>query len=1045
MDLVFCLLLVCFACNSRSLAYQQTDAPTSTDKIDFFERKVRPILIERCYECHSSSAKRIEGNLRLDHISLIEQGGDSGASIDRENVDQSLFLQAIRYDGYEMPPSGKLPQNEIDVLTDWVRQGAYWPEEVIPVGEKQLKEFDLQARKDSHWVWQSISSPTIPTQVNLPSGANPIDAFIGDKLSQLGLQPAPIASRNVLISRLHWDLLGLPPSIDTIERWTADPNPDWYSQYLDELLADPQFGVRFARHWLDLVRYAQSRGHEFDEDTPGAEHYRDYVLRAWNSDLPYDQFLAEHVAGDLLEEPRRHPTLNWNESILGTGFWHLGEWVHSPVDVRKDEADRFDNMVDVFSKSFLGLTVSCARCHDHKFDAISTEDYYALFGVLRSSHYRMVRFDSDQQEASIAQQQQMLRDTNQSLFREQLALAWKQARLQDTDSTISVTVPDRLPENDPRTKFDSRSMSMNDFRTNGQTFGRARTEIGDIGLLLNGQSPTGYSFRVSSSPSVAADPFWSHQKSKVQTTNASNRNNQVHIAHKTFLTPTFTLETDYLSFLVRGSFRAFAAVDSHRLVNGPLHGETIFESKSNNPKEFRWVTSHNLGRYKGKRFHLEFSPLDDQNFELFQVIGGTPPAETAPRAFNVTVSELQQFATDPDYAIKTSVNPFALGLAAETWLEKNVLSVDNVIGTDLRKIASKWHEQLIELRKQVPIESMVAMAMHDGSGQNDFLLIRGNADRPGNEVPRRFLEALGGKQDPLDDQTGSGRLKLVEQMLHEDNPLVARVVVNRLWQHLLGRGIVATPDDFGVQGRAPTHPELLDYLSVELRNHQWSPKSLIKLICESHVYKQSVAPGPFPTADANNDYLSFSNVKKLEGESVRDGLLYVAGQLDMRIDGGTSRVYLTDFMTGRGRPGANGSMNGDGRRSLFLEVRRNFLNPMLTAFDMPTPFSSMGKRNASNVPGQALTMINDPLLHWVARKWAERELGESRSDEERLHRMLMAVTGRRPTSDQLQMSMEYLTEERKLSGSSDPKEREIEIWSNLAHAVLNSKTMLFRF
>jgi hypothetical protein len=1024
---------------------QQADAPTSNAELDFFERKVRPILIERCYECHSSTAKRIEGNLRLDHISLLEQGGDSGASIDQDNLDQSLFLQAIRYDGYEMPPSGKLPQNEIDVLTEWVRQGAYWPEEAIPVGDKTLEVFDLQGRKSSHWVWQSISSPTIPTPANLPSDANPIDAFVSDKLNRLGLQPAPVASRSVLISRLHWDLLGLPPSIDTIERWTSDTNPDWYSQYLDELLADPQFGVRFARHWLDLVRYAQSRGHEFDEDTPGAEHYRDYVLRAWNSDLPYDQFLAEHVAGDLFEKPRRHPTLDWNESILGTGFWHLGEWVHSPVDVRKDEADRFDNMVDVFSKSFLGLTVSCARCHDHKFDAISTEDYYALFGVLRSSHYRMVRFETDQQEASIAETLHKLSDTNQSLFREELAQAWKQASQQAIDANISVTVPDRLPENDPRTKFDSRSLAKDDFRTNGQTFGNTQTHTGDIRLLLNSQSPAGYSFRVSSTPSIAADPFWSHQKSKVQATNASNRNNQVHIAHKTFLTPTFTLETDYVSFLVRGSFRAFAAIDSHRLVNGPLHGETIFESKTNNPKEFRWVTSHNLGRYKGKRFHLEFSPLDDQNFELFQVIGGAPPAEVAPREVNVTVADLQQFATDPDYAVKASVNPFALGLAAEIWLEKNVLAVDNVIGTDLRKISLAWYEQVTELRKQVPIESMVAMAMHDGSGQNDFLLIRGNADRPGEEVPRRFLEALGGKQDPLVDQTGSGRLKLVEQMLHEDNPLVARVFVNRLWQHLLGRGIVATPDDFGVQGRAPTHPELLDYLSVQLRKNQWSAKSLIKLICESHVYKQSVATGVFPTEDANNDYLSFANVKKLEGESVRDGLLYVAGQLDMKIDGGTSRVYLTDFMTGRGRPGANGSMNGDGRRSLFLEVRRNFLNPMLTAFDMPTPFSSMGKRNASNVPGQALTMINDPLLHWVARKWAERELGESRSDEERVGRMLLAVMGRQPGSEQIKMSMEYLAEERMLSGSSDPKEREIEIWSSLAHAVLNSKNMLFRF
>lgn len=1044
----------CLLCTNSVHASEQVSAPRSGDDSDFFERKVRPILIERCYECHSASATRIEGNLRLDHISLLEQGGDSGSSLDRDNLDQSLLLQAVRYEGYEMPPSGKLPQNEIDVLTEWVRQGAYWPDEAVPEGGTNLEVFDLQERKNSHWVWQPISEPTIPSVTSLPAHANVIDAFIGEKLKTHGLQPAPLADRNTLITRLHWDLLGLPPSLETVERWSRESDPDWYSQYLDTLLADPQFGVRFARHWLDLVRYAQSRGHEFDEDTPGAEHYRDYVVRAWNDGLSYDQFLAEHIAGDLLPTPRRHPVNQWNESVLGTGFWHLGEWVHSPVDVRKDETDRFDNMVDVFSKTFLGLTVSCARCHDHKFDAISTEDYYALFGVLRSSHYRMVRFETDLAEEKIAQQLKALRQSKQDPLTKLVQAAWDKAYPADSNAIFTVTSAQPMPADHEQVKFDSRILTASDHRTNGQAFGNAPTSVGEIAILHNNQDSKQFAFRVSSSSSIAADPFWLHQRSKLQTTNASNRNNQVHHAHKTFLTPNFTLDSDRLSFLVRGNFRAFTVVDSHRLVNGPLHGEMILDSKSDNPSEIRWVSSHDLSRYKGKRIHIEFAPLDEQAFELYQVIGGVPSKGFASKPVSVATKEIAAFLKQADWkqtepGTSNTGNPFAIGLALEDWLNKNVAS-EPVLSEELVNFVRSWHAEERELRQEVPAESMVAMAMLDGTGENDFLLIRGNSDRPGPEVPRRFLEALGGKESPLDDQLGSGRLKLVEQMLEDRNPLVARVFVNRLWLHLLGRGIVSTPDDFGVQGRAPTHPELLDYLSDRLRKNQWSPKSMIKLICESHVYKQSVAPGSFPAEDANNDLLSFANVKKLEGEAVRDGLLYIAGQLDMRVNGGTARAYLTDFLTGRGRPGVNGSMNGDGRRSLYLEVRRNFLNPMLTAFDMPTPFSSIGKRNTSNVPSQALTMINDPLLHWIAKGWAERELREAVSDEERASRMLTAVTGKRPSDEQLKISIEFLSEERAMSANNEPastnsQEREVEVWSNYAHVLLNSKSMLFRF
>ncbi|MFM8572189.1 MAG: DUF1549 domain-containing protein, partial [Pirellula sp.] len=340
----------------------------------------------------------------MDHIQLIEKGGDSGPAVVPGDVDSSLIYQAVSYRGYEMPPDGRLPQEQVDTIKEWIARGAYWPEEPLPEDKKPEEAFDLESRRQSHWVWSPRSKQALP---NLPAdlwSSHPFDSFVMQKLGEQSLEPSDQADRRTLVRRVYLDLVGIPPTSEELEQAVDSSDPEWYAKLVDSLLANPQFGVRWARHWLDLVRFAQSRGHEFDEDIPSAEPYRDYVVRALNSDVPYDQFLTEHLAGDLLGNPRVHPTLGWNESMLGTGFWHFGDWVHSPVDTRKDETDRFDNMVDVFSKTFLGMTVACARCHDHKFDAIAQDDYYAIYGYLQSSDYRLVRYETDLQHRQVAAQ-----------------------------------------------------------------------------------------------------------------------------------------------------------------------------------------------------------------------------------------------------------------------------------------------------------------------------------------------------------------------------------------------------------------------------------------------------------------------------------------------------------------------------------------------------------------------------------------------------------------------------------------------------------------
>ena len=401
------------------------------EQLEFFEKQVRPVLVQHCYECHSATAKKVKGALLLDSRAGMMEGGDNGAAIVPGEPEKSRLIEAIRYTNVDlkMPKKSKLPDAVVADLTAWVKMGAPWPE------EKHTKKvaaaiFDLHKRKKEHWSWQPIRAPELPAVQDAAWPLSDVDRFLLAKLEAKAIKPAGPAEPRTLMRRLYLDIIGLPPARDEVDEFVkawdtaGAKRGEVIEKVVDRLLASPQFGERWGRHWLDLTRYAESRGHEFDYTIPNAYHYRDYVIRALNADVPYNQFVQEHLAGDLLKNPRLHlPSPSgrgaggeggFNESILGTGFWHLGEEVHSPVDIRADEADRFDNRIDVMTKTFLALTVSCARCHDHKFDAISTKDYYALFGILESSNYRLARFDTITHNRQIAEELAAWREKNLS-------------------------------------------------------------------------------------------------------------------------------------------------------------------------------------------------------------------------------------------------------------------------------------------------------------------------------------------------------------------------------------------------------------------------------------------------------------------------------------------------------------------------------------------------------------------------------------------------------------------------------------------------------
>ncbi|MCC7333693.1 MAG: DUF1553 domain-containing protein [Pirellulaceae bacterium] len=1003
-------------------------------ELEFFETKVRPLLVEHCYACHSARAEKLQAGLRLDSRAALLQGGDSGAAIAPGDVDGSLLIESVRYEAYEMPPKGKLADEDIAILERWVELGAPWPIEVAPQDESNSRSFDLRQRAAEHWAWQPVTDPTPPQVEDETWPLGGVDHFILARLERAGLAPAADVDRPTLLRRLCFDLLGLPPTLEQQTEYLSDEGStsDATERLVDRLLQSPRFGERWARHWLDLVRYAESRGHEFDDESENAYQYRDYVIRALNADVPYDQFVREHIAGDLLVEPRLHPTLGFNESILGTGFWFLGEWVHSPVDIRKDETDRFDNMIDVMSKTFLGVTVACARCHDHKFDAISTADYYSLCGFLQSSDYRQVRFDTIENERAVAQRLSELdeeyRGRVEGLLHGRLeelgsesesrrgpagtpclnnaALVTAYTCATDTCATDTSTIGPEI-----------------EWLQDGFVFGARPQRAGEFGVSNEGR------LQCVSRSAAASDPFWRGMVSKGQAAQSRSILSPLPRSGRTLRTETFELVAGEVWCRVHGAGHVFACVDSHHLVAGPLHGETLRAIQSDQP----WVKL-DLSRYVGHRLHLEFTPDDATQLEVSIILQATSPEELTQAKQDVEEYERQE----------------------EHWARarlqrvEQILASDTALAAEVNRLVAEWHTQRIALRATLKETSRLAMAMIDGTSEDDHVLVRGSSSNPGKLERRHFLTAISGDR-PLHIARGSGRLELAAQINAADNPLPSRVMVNRLWHHLLGRGLVSTTDDFGQLGQRPTHPELLDYLATQFLADGRSIKRMIRRLVLTRTYRMSGASDPRAAEiDPNNDLWHHRPPRRLEGEAIRDSLLAISGAMDPTMFGEPIPIHLTSFMDGRGKPAASGPLDGKARRSIYIAVRRNFLSLFLLSFDTPNPFSTMGRRNSSNVPAQALIMMNDPFVveqtqHWARRGMSQVSIGsddESRSDgvRARIEWFYRSGFGRQPSSRETSAAAQFIVEQ---SERQALELDSLELWQELAHALVNTKEFIF--
>ena len=987
--------------------------------LEFFESKVRPLLVQHCAECHSRQAGDPEGGLSFDSRSdFLAAEGVAVAG----KPDDSLLVKVVRYDGdLQMPPDGKLPSEVIQTFEEWVRRGLPWPADRTDSGTATtaVEPFDIAKRKADHWCWHPPQVASMPPVQNAGWCRNDIDRFVLARLESAGLEPATEASRATLVRRAAEILTGLPADPADVERVASDADSSGFERYVDQLLASPHYGERLARHWLDVARYGETRGHEFDFPIPNAWQYRDWVVKAFNADLPYDQFVREQIAGDLVERPRVDPQTGANASVVGTGFWFLGEAVHAPVDISQDEADRIDNAVDTFGKAFLGLALGCARCHDHKFDAISNEDYYAIAGMLMSSSYRQVPFETVEANREVARR--LVAADAEARDRLLPLLAATVGPEGDQLVAAAADPADRLPP-DPRETVIAdytRAAGSTPIMVDAAAWGPTPVPAGQP-VLLPAVEGLPRELRVEPLGHAQSDAVWSATRSRSERDPAPL--GDVDRAGRVLRTPKVLIKDGVLWHRVRGHVQIFAVVDGNvPLSGGPLYGSHVMTA--NTGGQWQWIRQdlrRDLVWDNGHVVHVEYAA----------VAGAVAVAETVaaieePRRSDPPLpASINRRLADPGFDWNSAAATRAVAEAVQLAAARDAIVVD------------------------ARLESATAPAILDGNGIDQYVLLKGSAARRGELSPRRFLEAIDGVEQPAWPRQSSGRTELADRVLAPNNPLTSRVIVNRIWHHLFGRGLVPTTDNFGKLGEPAADPQaqaLLDTLAVRFREEGWSVKRLVKEIVTSSTWRMSTArDAQAVERDPLNLLLHHYPLRRLEGEAVRDKILSVSGRLDRTVGGPSVEVYVSPFQDGRGKPGS-GPLDGAGRRSLYTKIRRNFLPSFLLAFDMPVPFQAMGRRNVTNVPAQALTLMNDPFVTEQAGLWAKESLrDESLPPEARIDSMYRDAFARVPTEEERAAALEFLVAQAGQHGvilANEPRHEAT--WTDLAHALINTKEFIF--
>jgi hypothetical protein len=875
---------------------------------DFFEKKIRPVLTEHCLKCHSAEAekaKKLKGGLHLDTRDGVRKGGDSGPAVVPGKPADSHVIKAIKYDGdTQMPPAGKLPDAVIADFEAWVKMGA--PDPRTGTGPRKQVGLSIEEGR-KFWAYQPVRKLALPAVKAADWPAGDIDRFILAALESKGLKPAPDADRATLARRVYFDLTGLPPTPEQIDAFVYDTNPKAFENLVDRLLASPQFGERWGRHWLDVARFGESltlRGFILKE----AWRYRDYVIDSFNADRPFDQFVREQIAGDLLSGST---VADRQRQLIATAFLALGNTNLEEQDKGQLRMDVVDEQLDAITRGFLAQTVTCARCHDHKFDPIPTADYYALAGILRNA--------KAMEHANVSK--------------------W-----------IELPLP-LVPEDEAAYKKHDDAVAALQKR-----IASAKAKAGPVAAKV---------IAVADVPGIVVDDVQAKKVGEWQHSKFSGHyigDGYVHDQNAGKGEKTLTFQPDLPQ---PGKYEIWLAYDAgtSRAADVPV---TVFSAdgektvhidmKKAPPIDGRYVS---LGEYRVEK--------NGQGYVIVSTEGTTG---------HVTVDAITFIPADQPAPKKTP-------------------------GKSKDSDAVKALEaELKHLQEAGPKRPMVMTVVEEAKIEDTKVHVRGSVHNLGAAVPRGFLTVCATGPLPKLPTGQSGRKELADWIASPDNPLTARVIVNRAWNWVFGSGLVRTTDNFGTTGEAPSHPELLDHLSSQFIERGWSMKQLVRSIVLSHAYRQAGSNPRAETADPENRLVGRYARKRLEAECIRDAMLAVSGKLSAERGGPTYPATLAaDY----------GYKAADTRRSVYLPVFRNALPEALEAFDFADPSLVTGRRNTSTVAPQALYLLNHPFPAEQAKLAAGRLLAEKHADDAaRITRAYRLALGREPTAGEREVATKFL-------------------------------------
>lgn len=977
------------------------------------------------------------------------------------------------------------------------------------------------------WSLAPVVKSDVPDVHERSWSDHPIDCFVLSKLEAAGLKPVGMADPQTLVRRLTILLTGIPPTSVEVKSFCAEAESDWeaaYGQLVERLLESPHFGERWARHWMDVVRFAETYGYEWNFQVQEAWRYRDYLIRAFNADLPYDQFVREQLAGDLLPEPRINPELGVNESMIGTAFYRFAETGHDDgVSFPAIRFDPLDNQIDTMSKAFQASTVACARCHDHKLDAISTVDYYALAGILESSRQVVHTIDlPDRFAEPMAAMRILKRDIRREVSAVWLGQLEEVAQhLQgilanpESDENVptqdnevegqeeagllrkQVTQDDELTRENPGfvlqhliklTASDEQDLDVSTAwqdlsdryqrdqeqvkRFNSENF-HPWTDFQELrdpdwkasGLGLTGNLPTpAGEFAVSHDGDEALSMilpagWYTHLMSDklngaIQSPRLPKDFKYVSLR---FLAGGLAVARSVLDSCVLGEYgegglRYFAEPTegwSRYPTGKPLHHHYLeLATKSVNP---RWPERFGIEA----SFDSELSASPRSWFGVVKAV--VHDCEEKPQeelGHMVRLLASHQPSNNQEVA---QAYAFVLRGAIEAFRDQEATDVDvrwihwaretKLLHSATTKDArlAKLIEQYRHYDEQITPPRVVA-GMADHNAGFDFPVLQaGDPHSPGAVASRGYLQVFADSDNlRVTEISGSGRLELANLIAHEDNPLTARVMVNRVWHHLFGSGIVSTPDDFGRMGEPPSHPELLDFLANEFIDSGWSVKQLIRTMVTSRTFQQQSRPSPeSQLQDTGNRLLHHYPVFRLDAETVRDSILAVSGRLDRTQFGPSIPPYRTKAKPHRKLEA--GPLDGDGRRSVYIKVTRMEGNQFMELFDRPDPLSTRGRRDRTNVPAQALSLLNDPFLIEQSLFWANQLVQrEEVAVAERVAWMYLKSFGRYPDSQEQDRMEAFVGRLQQLHQVEDGDlMQSLVVWKDVCHAMFNSKELLY--